>query len=140
MIRIEHLNIVVKDMESTLRFYRAAFPHWSVRQKGTNNWFGHQRNWLHFGDDYTYITFNDGGKGELTQREQNPLGIAHFAFEVTDVESVKATMLKAGFEAHDHGARNPFRQNCYFIDPNGLEIEFVAYNSNQPAERNSDNT
>lgn len=139
MIRIEHLNIVVRDMAATLRFYQAAFPHWRIRQEGTNDWFGYQRNWLHFGDDYTYLAFNDGGKGEMTHKEHNPLGISHFAFEVADIEKVKISMNEAGFAPHDYGAQNPFRQNCYFIDPNGLEIEFVAYNSNQPNDRNSDN-
>ncbi len=138
MIRIEHLNIVVKDMESTLRFYRAAFPHWSVRQKGINNWFGHQRNWLHFGDDYTYLTFNDGGTGHISDKSDSLIGIGHFAFEVTNLDNLKAKMLKAGFAPHDYGAKNPYRKNCYFIDRNGLEIEFVEYASDQPSLRNSD--
>ncbi|MDC0603109.1 VOC family protein [Aliiglaciecola sp.] len=146
MTRIEHLNITVQDMTTTLRFYQAAFPHWSIRQKGSNNWFGQQRNWLHFGDDYTYLTFNDGGTGRILDKNKSldkrdsPIGIGHFAFEVTNLDNLKSKMLKAGFEPHDYGAKNPYRKNCYFIDPNGLEMEFVEYASDQPSLRNSDIT
>jgi catechol-2,3-dioxygenase len=64
MLHIEHLNLVVQGIQETLQFYQAAFPHLKVRDKGQSQWFGVKRNWLHFGDDLQYLTFNDQGIDE----------------------------------------------------------------------------
>jgi catechol 2,3-dioxygenase-like lactoylglutathione lyase family enzyme len=42
----------------------------------------------------------------------------------------------AGFEIDKDGADDPHRRNVYFIDPNGIEVEFVEYSSDLPAQRN----
>ena len=55
MIQLEHVNLVVKDIPEMLTFYKAAFPHWYVRDEGKGEWSGKPRNWLHFGDEYQYI-------------------------------------------------------------------------------------
>ena len=34
MIRLEHANLVVKDIQPTLEFLLTAFPHWRVRGRG----------------------------------------------------------------------------------------------------------
>ena len=52
MLYLEHLNLVVQDIPSALTFYQAAFPHWRVRDSGKSEWYGKQRKWLHFGDEY----------------------------------------------------------------------------------------
>jgi hypothetical protein len=45
-------------------------------------------------------------------------------------------LAKAGFPIHKKGAENQFRQNLYFLAPNGYEIEFVEYLSDLPSQRN----
>ncbi|MBU2879522.1 MULTISPECIES: VOC family protein [Aliiglaciecola] len=137
MIRLEHINIVVKDMQETLNFYQAAFPHWSIRHQGNANWYGTQRNWLHLGDEYNYLTFNDNGSGENRDLKGSQLGLAHMAFEVRDISALLTRMQSAGFEPHNLGAKNQFRKNMYFIDPSGFEIEFVEYLSDIPSQRNN---
>ena len=32
---------------------------------------------------------------------------------------------------------HPFRSNMYFVDPAGFQFEFIEYQSEEPAERNS---
>ena len=64
MLHLEHLNLVVNDISAALEFYRAAFPHWRVREEGESTWSEKPRKWLHFGDDYQYLTFNDNGEGD----------------------------------------------------------------------------
>ena len=56
MIHLEHLNLVVSDIPGTQAFYRAAFPHWHIRDEGESVWYGKARKWLHFGDDYQYLS------------------------------------------------------------------------------------
>jgi catechol 2,3-dioxygenase-like lactoylglutathione lyase family enzyme len=136
MMTLEHLNLVVKDMAQTLRFYQAAFPHWRIRGKGNDQWYGTKRQWLHFGDDYQYLTFNDNGQGENRNIESHHLGLAHFAFITGNISCVIQRLAQAGFMVNNSITEAPYRKNCYFIDPNGYEVEFVEYLSDVPAERN----
>ncbi|GLP96237.1 VOC family protein [Paraferrimonas sedimenticola] len=138
MIKLEHLNLVVRDMVDTLRFYQAAFPHWRIRSKGEGDWYGTYRHWLHFGDDYQYLTFNDNGQGENRNLASHDMGLAHFAFVVDNLDAVVTRLATAGFERDKGGYQAEYRKNCYFIDPSGYEVEFVEYASDIPAQRNLD--
>lgn len=137
MLYIEHLNLVVNDIPKTLTFYQAAFPHWKVRSEGTADWYGVTRHWLHFGDDYQYLTFNDDGVAENRDLSGHQVGLAHFAFVTNNLNEIKKRLAMAGFDVHKVGAEHPHRANLYFLDPNGFEIEFVEYFSDLPEERNS---
>jgi catechol 2,3-dioxygenase-like lactoylglutathione lyase family enzyme len=137
MLHIEHINLVVNDIPETLTFYQAAFPHWYVRAEGIAKWSGVDRNWLHFGDDYQYLTFNDDGIEENRDLAGHQVGLAHFAFVTNNLSAMKDRLAKAGFEVHKQGAENPYRDNLYFLDPNGFEVEFVEYSSDLPEQRNS---
>lgn len=135
MIQLEHVNLVVSDIPAMLHFYRAAFPHWSVRDKGEGEWYGKPRNWLHFGDQYQYIAMSDHGEGENRQLSGHQVGFAHFAYVTDDIDGVIKRLTDAGF-ATKAGAEEPYRRNIYFVDPAGFEIEFVQYLSDEPALRN----
>ena len=136
MLHLEHLNLVVNDIPQTLSFYQAAFPHWAVRGGGQNDWYGKPRSWVHFGDDYQYLAFNDNGVGENRDLKGHQVGLAHFAFATNDIKGVIARLQEAGFEIAVDGAEDKYRKNVYFIDPNGYEVEFVEYVSDIPSERN----
>ena len=135
---MEHLNLVVRDIPETLAFYKAAFPHWRVRSRGQALWSGEERSWLHFGDDYQYLTFNDDGTGKNRDLSGHQTGLAHFAYVTADLKAVINRLEAAGYEVAKDGADNRFRKNVYFVDPNGFEVEFVEYLSDIPGERNSD--
>ncbi len=136
MLHLEHLNLVVNDIPQTLSFYQAAFPHWAVRGGGQNDWYGKPRSWVHFGDDYQYLAFNDNGVGENRDLKGHQVGLAHFAFATNDIKGVITRLQEAGFEIAVDGAEDKYRENVYFIDPNGYEVEFVEYVSDIPSERN----
>ncbi len=136
MLHLEHLNLVVNDIPQTLSFYQAAFPHWTIRGGGQNDWYGKPRSWVHFGDDYQYLAFNDNGAGENRDLKGHQVGLAHFAYVTNDIKGVIARLQEAGFEITTDGAEDIYRKNVYFIDPNGYEVEFVEYISDIPSERN----
>ena len=136
MITLEHINLVVTDINKTLAFYQAAFPHWSVRGGGESKWYGKPRNWVHFGDEYQYIALNDDGVGDNRDLTGHQVGLAHFAFVTNDINGVISRLNKAGFSVDKQGAEDEYRDNVYFIDPNGYEVEFVQYHSDIPRERN----
>lgn len=135
-MQLEHLNLVVSNIDAELVFYEAAFPHWHVRGSGESDWFGKPRQWLHFGDDDQYLTFNDNGVGENRDLADHQVGLAHFAFVTSDIAGVQKRLAEAGFDIAKDGAGDPYRTNFYYIDPAGYEVEFVEYHSDQPAERN----
>ncbi len=137
MIYIEHLNLVVDDIPKMLRFYQAAFPHWSIRDEGNSDWYGKPRKWLHFGDDYSYIALSDNGEGDNRNLIGHQVGLAHFAYVTNNLDAMIARLLTAGFEIAKDGGDNKYRKNIYFLDPAGFEVEFVEYLSDLPKLRNS---
>ena len=135
-MHLEHVNLVVTNIEKSLNFYRAAFPHWHIRDQGNGDWYGKPRTWVHFGDDYQYLVFSDHGEGENRDLSGHQVGLAHFGFEINDLDAVISRLAEAGFAIDIDGADEPFRRNIYFIDPDGFEVEFVQYLSDLPEERN----
>jgi catechol 2,3-dioxygenase-like lactoylglutathione lyase family enzyme len=135
---LEHLNLSVKDINRSLVFYKAAFPHWYVRSKGEADWYGVKRNWVHFGDDNQFLTFNDSGVGENRNLKGHQVGLSHLAYVVNNIQRIIDRLKEGGFEIAKDGANNQYRKNVYFIDPDGFEVEFVEYSSDLPVERNSD--
>jgi len=136
MIHLEHLNLIVANIETSLKFYRAAFPEWKIRGGGEQDWYGKQRNWIHFGDDYHYLALCDSGTGENRDLTGHQIGLAHFAYVTGDIKGVTERLQKAGFSIANDGAEQ-YKKNVYFIDPDGYEIEFVEYLSDLPSQRNS---
>ncbi|WP_295893714.1 VOC family protein [uncultured Vibrio sp.] len=136
MIKLEHVNLVVKDIPEMLKFYQAVFPHWRVRDEGKGEWYGKPRNWLHFGDEYQYIALSDHGEGENRDLSGHQVGLAHFAYETNNIDAVIERLNQAGFAIAKDGSIEPHRKNVYFVDPAGFEIEFVEYLSDDPKLRN----
>lgn len=133
---LEHVNLVVADIDAMLHFYRAAFPHWRIRDEGRGEWYGKPRKWLHFGDDYHYLALSDNGEGQNRELAGHSVGLAHFAYVTNNLNAVIARLNNAGYAIAKPGADDPYRKNIYFIDPAGFEVEFVEYLSDIPAERN----
>ena len=136
MIRFEHANLVVKDIDATLAFIQTAFPTWRIRGQGANTWHGKPRRWLHVGDDNYYVTLNDGAEGENRDLSGHTPGLAHLGFVVDDADGVIKRLEAKGFQIALSGGEHPFRKNVYFIDPAGIEFEFIEYLSDKPSERN----
>ena len=133
-IRIEHANLIVRDIDATARFLQTAFPEFSVRREGGR---GRER-WMHIGTDDTYIA--------LTQAKQEPAeawrpysgrpGVNHLGYEVGDADALSERMRAAGYRDSTVPNNHPYRKRVYFYDPDGNDWEFVQYFSNDPAERN----
>jgi len=136
MVRFEHANLVVSDIEATLDFILTAIPHWSVRGQGNMEWHGKPRRWLHVGDDDYYVTLNDDGEGENRDLTGHQPGLAHLGFVVDDLDGIVARLQAKGHRIDIEGPEHPFRRNIYFLDPAGFQFEFVEYLSDDAGERN----
>jgi catechol 2,3-dioxygenase-like lactoylglutathione lyase family enzyme len=135
MIRLEHVNLVVKDMDATLGFIQTAFPDWGVRGQGDSDWYGKKRKWLHVGTDDNYITLNEGDGGQNRDLKGHSPGLAHIGFEVDDMEGISSRLQAKGYDVATIGADHPFRKTIYFVDPSGFEFEFIQYLSEKPKEK-----
>jgi catechol 2,3-dioxygenase-like lactoylglutathione lyase family enzyme len=136
IMRFEHVNLRVRDIERSLRFYRAAFPHWRIRGGGSGTRDERPERWVHFGDAHSYIAFCDGGTGQNRDLGGAQVGMAHFAFETVDLDGLVQRLSEAGFQPSSPGTDDPHRRNIYYIDNDGFEIEFVEYGSDEPKKRN----
>ena len=136
MARLEHINLVVKDIQPTLDFLKLAFPQWRVRGEGDMMWGATPRRWLHFGDDDYYITLNDSAAGNMRDvRGINP-GMAHMGFVVEDLEALIQRLSKAGYAIDIIGRDHPYRSTVYYLDLAGFQFEFLQYHSDKPDEKN----
>jgi catechol 2,3-dioxygenase-like lactoylglutathione lyase family enzyme len=140
MVRLEHANLVVKDIQPTLDFLLSAFPEWKVRGEGDMAWANGarsaSRHWVHLGDDEYYLTLNDGGEGEIRDVKSNQSGLAHLGFVVDDLEAVIERLAAKNFRVDIVGRDHPFRKTVYFTDPAGFQFEFLQYSSDVSAEKN----
>lgn len=132
---LEHANITVNDLQEAIKFFQTAFPHFKVR--GGGNEF---REWVHLGDEDTYIAINQAKQNSLTtDKNYDKIGINHLGFVVQNVEEIANNLLKNGYKRDFPKEVEQFRIRDYFADTDGNQYEFVQYLSEVPAERNNYN-
>lgn len=134
-LRLEHANLAVRDVDAMLRFLCAAFPEFRVRAETTIKL---SDRCVHVGTDDTYLAITQASDTNAPRWEPyaGKPGTNHLAFEVDDVEAVRARLVAAGYEDSTTPNAHPFRRRVYFVDPEGNDWEFVQYLSDDPAERN----
>jgi len=133
-VRIEHANMIVRDIDATARFLQTAFPEFRIRKAGGS---GADR-WIHIGTTDTYIALN-AAKDEPAEKWQpysGKPGVNHLGYEVDDADALRERMRAAGYEDSTVPNNHPYRKRVYFNDPDGNDWEFVQYFSDDPAERN----
>lgn len=136
MIRLEHVNLVVKELEPTLKFILTAFPEWKIRGRGEMKWQKTTRNWLHVGTDDYYITLNDGAAGNMRDLSGMSPGLAHLGFVIENLDALIERLTVQGYQIDVMGADHPHRKTAYYVDPAGFQFEFLQYLSEIPAQRN----
>jgi len=135
-MKIEHSNYVVKDTEATIDFLQTAFPDAKIRGQGDYQWYGQARKWYHFGTDDFYIAISSGGIEPVRDFTGTQIGLAHLGFEVDDLQAVIGRLSTKGYEVDHPGDSANHRKNVYYVDPNGLELEFIEYTSTKASEKN----
>lgn len=131
-IYLEHANITVSNLESSINFFQTAFPDFQIRGGGTTN----GRKWIHLGNQITYIALNENQKGFTHEKNYAENGFNHIGFVVSDIESIAVNLLNAGFKRDYPKQIETFRIRDYFADADGNQFEFVQYLSDSNNERN----
>lgn len=135
-VYLEHANITVNNLKESVRFFKTAFPDFNIRGGDAA-----QKEWLHIGDDYTYVALEQAvdGIGDKSTKNYGRIGINHLAFVVSDIERLTARLFEAGYKRSYEKAIEEFRIRDYFFDSDGNEFEFIQYLSDKVEERNSFN-
>ena len=108
--RIRHIALNVQDRDATAEYYKKIF---GVEEK-------------YRGPNGT-VYLSDGFVGiALIHRPDLPWGINHFGFVVDDLEEARRRVERLGCSIHLEGDYDPGRR-IYFFDPDGYEVELVAY-------------
>ena len=124
---IDHLQLVVSDLERSKRFYAAVFGVLGIPIGGEGPGF--------FWADELFVSTRSSpaAKGELTGR-------CHFAFQAKDramVDRVHAAGVAAGGTDHGKPGERPYHPGYYaafLLDPDGNNVEAVFHGE---AERSS---
>lgn len=132
--RLDHANLIVRDLDGAIRFLQTAFPDFSVRGGGTSLDGGR---WVHVGTDSTYVALS-----EATQDAVEPWhpyagkpGLNHLGFEVDDADAVRDRLRAAGYRDSTVPNAHPARKRVYFLDDEGNDWEFVEYLTDDPRQR-----
>jgi catechol 2,3-dioxygenase-like lactoylglutathione lyase family enzyme len=133
-IRLDHANLIVRDLDAVVRFLRTALPDFRVRGQGTT---GQGRRWLHLGNDTTYVALQEAAEepAEPFEPYGDRPGLNHLGFEVDDAEAVRARLRAAGYRDSTVPNAHPHRRRVYFRDAEGNDWEFVQYLTEAPALR-----
>jgi lactoylglutathione lyase len=114
--RMEHVHLCARDIDKTVDFYRRAFG-FEVRHDGT----GPYGRTVHVGTDRFYIALSEGGDpGRGTGN------FSHVGFVTPDLEAFRTRMEREGIPIAESAARKE-GDSLYVIDPDGVEIEVIAY-------------
>ena len=131
-IYLEHANITVNDLQEAIKFFQTAFPHFKIRGGGNG-----LREWIHLGDDDTYIAINQAKQSDLkADKNYDKIGINHLGFVVQNVEEIANNLLDNGYKRDFPKEVEQFRIRDYFADADGNQYEFVQYLSDKPEEKN----
>ncbi len=133
-VRLEHANLIVRDIDETIRFLKTAFPDFAVRFDGSDP---DGTRWVHIGTNDTYIALT-ASTSEPDRRwiPYNGIpGVNHLAYEVDDVDAVRERLTSRGYTDTTVANKHPYRKRVYFHDPDGNDWEFVEYLTDDPAQR-----
>jgi len=133
-VRLDHANLIVRDIDEMIRFLQTAFPDFRVRGGGTGPT---GARWVHVGNDDAYLALNEATRdaAEPWVPYDGKPGLNHLGFEVDDVAALRARLAAAGYPDTTVHNAHPHRRRVYFNDLEGNDWEFVEYLSDDPAAR-----
>lgn len=130
MIRLDHLNLTVHDLDETTAWYERVFGftlaeegvwegvRWAILRSGDTMLCAYHRPEFHFME-------NDG----LRNRPLH--GIRHAGFRITDESRWRETIERERLEVEE--IVYPHSRSWYVHDPTGYEIEVVCWNDDRVA-------
>jgi len=147
---IDHVNIVVSDLERSVQFYTGLLGFKvQTRIKLSGSWIDGVTGLEDVRADVVYLTAPDGvsriellkyhrpvDAGEAEPARPNRTGLRHLALRVRNIEEAVARLKEAGVEFFSGPVAVPEgvlkrkagrKRLCYFRDPDGVILELAEY-------------
>lgn len=121
--RIEHINKVCQNLETTLQFYQTLFPDWFIRAHGDSDGLS----WIHFGDRQFYISLYERPNASQSI-PLNTGNIDHIGLVIEDGEKMMALLEANGIKYFVEDAPET-KYRIYVQDPDSTFLELVEYNA-----------
>ncbi len=125
---LEHVNLSVSDLERSIGFYADLFG-FRVRWRGKTT---EGAPAAHVGDERVYLALFEARKQGRASQDYGQVGINHFGFVVKNLGAMKERLAGLGVEPHFEADYEPGRR-LYFLDPDGIEVELVEYQTPETA-------
>lgn len=122
-LRIEHVNVTVRDPARTAAMLRDVFG-WQIRWQGPARDHGFC---IHAGTDRYYVALYANPASPARDDDfikGRPLN--HIGVEVPDLDETEARVTAAGLRPFNHDDYEPGRR-FYFFDFDGIEYEVISY-------------
>jgi lactoylglutathione lyase len=116
--KIDHVNVMVKNIDETVKFYSEVFG-FTVKENGVSQTSGNL---------YAIIGISDKGLLAIYEDpkfDKQKIGnINHFGFHVDDFDDALIHLKELNVKVADYGVVNyENSRSVYIFDPNGIEIE-----------------
>ncbi|QHL89876.1 hypothetical protein GVO57_02355 [Sphingomonas changnyeongensis] len=131
---LEHVQYVAPDLDALIGFYTRLFD-WRLRGRGHERAADRSYDWVHIGDDQSYLAFRSPYDGadygpDLALRQ------THIGVVVLDLAAVIDRARAEGAQV-TLKPPHPSRLRAYLRDPAGHEIELVQYLTADPRARHA---
>jgi len=125
-MKLEHVNLTVRDLERSIDFYRSLLGG-RLRWRGQNS---AGRAAAHVGTETSYLAMFQASENTISEPlpklDSAAPGYNHLGFVVEDMDAVIGRLRALGVEPKSDEKYDPGR-HVYFIDPDGVEVELVEY-------------
>ncbi len=127
-VRLDHLNLSVKDFGVSAKWYRDVF-NFQIVEEGVYG--GAPWGVLRAGDSMLCI-YESTDRVQLPEEEESYLRINHFALRLTDKQEWVERATRLGLKFFYGGEVSyPHSSSWYVEDPSGYSIEVVFWNQDQ---------
>jgi len=129
---LDHLNLSVKNLEETAKWYQRIFG-FEIVEKGLQK--GVPWGVIKSGDAmlciYQHPEYSFMAGDDLERRKTH--GLSHFALKVTDLKEWKSVMERENIKVSYGGAIKWKNSTSWYVnDPTGYEIEVVFWHTGSP--------
>lgn len=135
MVRIEHVNITVPDINAAIEFIQLVAPDFRVRKDAVSE---RGYRWVHVGNNDCYIALQatyPGVTARAPHLTYQNLGVNHIGLVVDDAAVIEARLLEKGFRPNGPMLTETHRKRIYFYDKSDFEWEMIEYTSVDPAHK-----